>query len=137
MKGTPDPRLIDVRWAQREGFTRVVFDFGGDSGTPMYQVGYAPGPFFNIPGDPVPVAGSHFLHVIAFPGMRFDLSGADIVQTYNGPLVIDINSNSVVQVVFIEDFEANMEWVIGVNNEKPFHVFTLENPTRLVVDIGD
>jgi hypothetical protein len=69
--------------------------------------------------------------------MRFDISGPDPVQTYFGPETIDVGAGSVDQVVFVEDFEASMEWVIGLTGEKPFDVFTLEDPTRLVIDIAD
>ena len=138
MAGSPDARLVDVRTGKHPGFTRVVWEMHGNSGTPAYQVGYAPGPFVDIGGSTVPVAGTAFLHVIFFPAMRHDITDpVDIIQTYLGPEVIDVGVGSVRQVVFIEDFEATMEWAIGLTGQKAFEVFTLENPTRLVIDIED
>jgi len=136
--GAPSARLVDVRTGKHPGFTRVVWEMDGAAGTPMYQVGYAPGPFVNIGGFVVPVAGTAFLHVIFFPGMRHDITDPnDIFLTYLGPEVINVGLGSVQQVVFIEDFEANMEWAIGLTGQQEFKVFTMENPTRLVIDIED
>ena len=136
--GAPAAQLVDVRTGSHPGFTRVVWEMDGTLGTPMYQVGYAPGPFVNIGDVTIPVTGSAFIHVIFFPGMRYNIvDPSDIFLTYLGPETITVNLGSVQQVVFIEDFEANMEWVIGLTGQKPFKVFTLENPTRLVIDIAD
>ena len=136
MVGSPDPRLVDVRWAQRDGFTRVVFDFGGDSGTPMYEVGYSSGPFTDLQGTPVPVAGTAFVQV-NLASTSFDLSGAEVRITYEGPDRIDVSSNSVTEVVVLEDFEGVSTWIIGVTAEKPFQVGTLTDPPRVYVDIQD
>lgn len=138
MAGAPSARLVDVRTGVHPGFTRVVWEMDGSNGTPAYQVAYSPGPFVNIGGFVVPVTGTTFLHVIFFPAMRYDITDPnDIIQTYLGPETIDVGTGSVQQVVFIEDFEANMEWAIGLTGQKAFRVFTLENPTRLVIDIAD
>ena len=137
MDGSPDPRLTEVRTGKHDGFTRIVWEMDGSTGTPMFMVGWAYPPFVNIGGFTVPVDGNAFLHVVFFPAMRWDISGTDPIQTYFGPERLTIAQGSVREVVFVEDFEANMEWVIGLTAEKPFKVFTLENPTRLVVDIGD
>ena len=136
--GAPDARLVDVRTGSHLGFTRVVWEMDGSTGTPMYQVGYTPGPFVNMGEFTIPVTGTAFLHVIFFPGMRHDITDPnDIIQTYLGPEVINVGVGSVQQVVFIEDFEANMEWAIGLTGQQEFKVFTMENPTRLVIDIED
>jgi hypothetical protein len=138
MAGAPSARLVDVRTGSHPGFTRVVWEMDGSDGTPAYQVGYAPGPFVNIGDFTIPVTGTAFLHVIFFPGMRHDITDPDdIILTYLGPEVINVGVGSVQQVVFIEDFEANMEWAIGLTGQQAFKVFTLENPTRLVIDIED
>ena len=138
VSGSPNGNLVDVRTGKHPGFTRIVWEMDGATGTPWYQIGFGTPPFVNIGGFEVPVDGSAFLHVFFFPGMRYDISDpVDIVQTYFGPEVIVVGVGSVEEVVFIEDFEATMEWVVGLTAEKPFHVFTLENPTRLVIDIAD
>jgi hypothetical protein len=136
--GDSDSRLVEVRVGKHPGFTRVVWEMDGSSGTPLYDVGLAAGPFGNVSGNTVPVDGNAFIHVRLFPGMRWDISDPNgIVQTYFGPEEIDVGIGSIVEVVFLEDFEANMEWVIGLTTERPFKVFTLESPTRLAVDVAD
>jgi hypothetical protein len=138
MTGNPNGNLIDVRTGAHTGFTRIVWEMDGDQGTPWYTIGYADPPFADVADDVVPVDGDAFLRVVFFPGMRHDISDpSDIVQTYLGPDTIDVGLGSVVQVVFVDDFEANMEWAVGLTGVRPFHVFTLENPTRLVIDIAD
>jgi hypothetical protein len=135
--GDPAAPLVDVRVGSHPGFTRVVWEMQSATGTPLYTVGYDDPPFANTGEQVIPVDGTAFLRVSFFPGMRFDISGPEAVQTYFGPEAIPVGSGSVVEVVFLDDFEAQMEWVIGLTGEQPFNVFTLENPTRLVVDIGD
>ncbi|MCB2224603.1 MAG: AMIN domain-containing protein [Actinobacteria bacterium] len=138
MAGSPSAQLVDVRVGNHPGFTRVVWEMDGDTGTPMYQVGYADPPFVNTGDQVIPVDGTAFLRVDFFPGMRYDITDPnEIVQTYLGPETIPVGTGAVVEVAFVDDFEAAMEWVIGLTGERPFKVFTLENPTRLVIDIGD
>jgi len=138
MVGSPNGHLIDVLTGKHPGFTRVVWETDGDLGTPMYMVGYANPPFVIIGGFTIPVNGSAFIHVILFPAMRYDITDpSNIFLTYLGSETITVHQGSVQQVVFVEDFEANMEWVIGLTGQKPFNVFTMENPTRLVIDIAD
>ena len=138
MNGTPDGRLVDVRVGAHPGFTRVVWEMDGNLGTPLYIVAYEPGPFENMAGPVAAPAGNAFLKVIFTPGIRWDLTDpGNIIRTYLGSELITVNSGSVREVMFLEDFEANMEWIIGLTGQKPFHAFTMENPTRLVIDISD
>ncbi len=138
--GVLSATLVDVRWAQREeGFTRVVFDFGGTA-VPAYNIRYDPGPFFTTMGEgggEVAVDGNTFILVHITPARRFDLSGDSAVQTYSGPERIDPASASVEEIVFVDDFEAEMIWVIGVSEQKPFAVGTLTGPPRIYIDIAD
>ena len=136
--GTPGGQLADVRAVQRdEGYTRIVFDFTG-TGIPSYRVEYTPGPFTNIAGDDIGVSGTHYLLVTVFPAMRWDITDPNNqFPVYTGPERIGLQTRSVTEVVFVEDFEANLEWVIGVTAEKDFMVGTLVNPPRIYLDIAD
>jgi hypothetical protein len=128
--------LSDVRFQQREeGFTRIVFDFEpGD--VPWWTAEYTAGPFSSIGDEPIPVAGTDFLRIV-LSSTTYDLTGAEVRITYDGPERIAANTNSVTEVVLIDSFEGVSEWVIGVNGNKPFAVGTLTNPPRVYVDIGD
>jgi hypothetical protein len=136
-QGTPYGTLTGVRSAQREGFTRIVFDFGGTDGIPEYDVRYVLPPFRNVADQEVAVAGTAFLRVRVFPASRADLSLPEAPLTYTGPLRFDPGTVSAAEVVFVEDFEAQMIWVIGLDAQRPFAVGTLTNPPRLYVDIAD
>ena len=128
--------LHDVRFQQREaGFTRVVFDFE-EGDVPWWSVGYTAGPFTAISDEPIPVAGTEYLQVV-LGSVGYDLSGTEVRITYNGPNRIAAGTNSVVEVVLIDDFEGISTWVIGVDGMKPFVVGTLTDPPRIYVDIED
>ena len=131
--GTPGPNLTDVRIGDHEGFVRVVFDLNG-AGTPMYIVGYETPPFIATSGDAVPVEGAAFLGVHFSPGIRYDVD--TMVPTYTGDLVLEPGLTPIQQVVFIDDFEAAMYWVIGLDSERPFTVDILQDPLRLVIDVA-
>jgi hypothetical protein len=116
----PDPgKVSDVRFAQREGFTRVVFDFTG--GVPACAVGYA---------DPTTLA------VIVFP---VDIADPFAAGIFDGAGHLDIGTISVVRVDSGGMGGGSGEWQfdIQLTGTRDFHVFTLEDPSRLAIDIAD
>lgn len=129
--------LSEVRVATHDGYDRVVFEFGsGDR--PRVIVRYEDEPAEPGSGQPVDVEGATSLHVIA--QMATDV-GADLYAPgeppYDGPERIEGDATEVVtEVVSLGDFEANMEWAIGVTEEQPFRAEVLTDPLRLVVDVG-
>lgn len=128
--------LHDVRVQQREeGFTRVVFDFE-DGDIPWWSIGYTAGPFTSTSDEPIPIDGAAFLRVV-LSSVGYDLSGAEVRITYDGPERIAAGTNSVVEVVLVDDFEGVSTWVIGVDDMKPFMVGTLTDPPRVYIDIED
>lgn len=129
--------LTGVRIGDHEGYTRIVFDFQ-EPAFPTWDFSYVPGA---IQGMVEPeggwVAGSAFLVARFQPSGTADLSGDEAVMTYDGPRRIDVGQGSVVQLLIIEDFEANLWWAIGLTGEKPFSVGTMTGPPRIYVDIAD
>lgn len=134
--GDPGSALTAVRTGGHTTFTRIVFDFDGD-GTPMYEVGYESGPTFaGFPGgDAVAPDGAAFLVVRIIPGLTYDVD--DFSPTYLGPTSFDPELGSIVEIVFVDDFEADMIWVIGLTGEQGFQVSTRLDPQRLVIDIAN
>ena len=133
-EGSPGPTLTDVRSGDHEGFVRVVFEFTG-TGTPMWDVGYAAPPFTGGgSGENVPVLGSAFLKVHVMPGTRYDIDDGTLV--YTGDTMIDPGLDPIVEIRFVDDFEADMVWVIGLTTERPFTAEVLQDPLRLVIDIA-
>ena len=127
----------DVRTGRQPCADRVVFEFR-DGSAPAFDIEYRTGPFtFGESGQPINVQGSAFL-VITFPhASGVDLSGVDATQTYTGPeSIVPTGLTSVREVRRLEDFEAVLVWVIGIDQMRPFTVGQLTGPPRVYIDIG-
>ena len=56
---------------------------------------------------------------------------------YDGPReLVPTNVESILELEQIENFEGMTAWAVGLDRERSFTVMTLENPTRLVVDVS-
>lgn len=133
--GDPGPYLTDVRVGDHpdDGFVRIVFDLTGE-GQPFYVIGYADPPFLAISGDEVAVDGSAFIHVAISPALTHDVDTFDPVYTGGEELFPGLDP--IVELQFLGDFEATMEWVIGLESDQPFTVVILQDPLRIVIDIA-
>jgi len=128
--------LTDVRLGRNEGFDRVVFEFRRDDTLPGYLVDYRPLPLTADPSDlPLVITGDHGLVVRMQAASRFSMD-TDYALIYPGPSTVTGSANAVTEVVLRGDFEAMLSWVIGVRGARPFRVFTLSGPPRLIVDIA-
>ena len=123
-RGAPHPvtgrdTVSDIRFAQRDGFTRVVFDFTG--GIPACNVGYA---------DP------HTLAVIVHP---IDIANPFAAGIFDGSGQLQVGTISVNRVSAGGMGGGSGEWEfsIDVAGTRAFKVFTLESPSRLAIDIED
>ncbi len=127
--------LEAVRSAGHACIDRVTFEFRAD-GQPGYQVGYEPGPIVQDgSGDPVAVEGAAFLVVRLQPASGFDAGTG--MPTYDGPGRIEPSGpNFITEVVRTGDFEGVLTWVIGLDQQRPFSVSRLDNPSRVYLDIG-
>jgi hypothetical protein len=56
--------------------------------------------------------------------------------TYIGPRSIRPGLPFIREVKFIDDFERNLVWVIGLDQARQFTVHQLSSPDRLVIDVG-
>jgi hypothetical protein len=122
--------------ARHEGYDRVVFEF--TNVVPGYRVEYVEGPLKEDgSGNPVRVAGNHVVVVRMEPASGFDLNTAEGVIVYKGPRRIsgsDAGTSVVRELVRAGDFEAVLNWAIGLEDRVDFRVLTLDSPPRLVVD---
>lgn len=127
--------LEDVRSAAHPCVDRVTFEFRA-AGQPGYQVGYEPGPIVQDgSGDPVAVEGNAFLMVRLAPASGFD-SGTSS-PSYEGPARVEpTGANFITEVVRTGDFEGTLTWVVGVDEQRPFSVFRLQDTSRIYIDIG-
>ena len=118
-----------VRQARHRGYTRIVVDLLG-AGTPHYFAEYVDVPIGDGSGDPITMRGNAFVQ-ISLTGIRYPEDGDK-----KAPLFTD-GLNGVDQIYVTQGFEGVSQVVIGVDSKVPFRVFTLEDPSRFVVDIQE
>jgi hypothetical protein len=128
--------LTGVRVGDHEDYVRIVFDFR-EPASPNWEIGYVPGEIHGMV-DPEGgwVEGDAFLVAKFWPAGTADIREAVPVITYDGPRRIDVGVGSVVQLLVIEDFEAQLWWAIGLTGQRPFRVGTMSDPPRIFVDIA-
>ncbi len=112
--------ITDIRFAQHEGFTRIVFDFDGEVPA-CFVTQQDPSTIsvlvFAVAGDP------------PFAADLFDETGTLVVGT--------------VSVVAVSNGGAgggSGEWTFTITTlspDRPFSIVTLGDPSRLAIDIGD
>lgn len=126
--------LVGVRSSQGPDYDRVVFDLGG-TGTPGWYVDYVRRPRFDGSGKPVPLEGEVYLQVgLRGMGLPFDTGltpyGDDTTR------VPGTGTRGVVEIAPGGVFEGDqLAWIGLTGAERPFRVFALSNPTRVVVDV--
>jgi hypothetical protein len=113
-------------------YDRAVFEFSG-SGIPEILVGPGTPPFTQDPSDlPLAVRGSSFLVVVMHGASMIDPYGA---ISYGGPTDFTPDFPAVSELRAAGDFERVSSWVIGLKGPSCHRVYTLTNPTRLVIDV--
>lgn len=123
--------LTEIRIGQYNGADRTVFQFDGP-GTPGYMVSYVDNPMQQGSGNPLDVPGSAFLQVM-MTGQTIPMD--DSQQEVSRGTVTSPDAPGIRGVHFAGQFEGMGQAIIGLDSERPYSVFTLSNPTRLVVDV--
>jgi hypothetical protein len=126
---TTTPLLKRIRGASHVGYDRVVFEFDGP--VPVnFDVSFVPEIIGDPSGLPVPVIGQALL------GVTFSLAnGHDEDGNVFTDAITTLGLKNVIQVVRSGDFEAVLSFGIGLAKQTQFSVFTLTNPSRVVIDI--
>jgi hypothetical protein len=123
--------LVGVRAATHEGFDRVVFEFAGTE-LPGIHLEYIDRPVRDCgAGHVVPIEGDGWLAVRFYPTNAHDESGAPTA----GPREIAPRLPIVLEIERTCDFEAVVEYVLGVAVPNRYRVIELANPVRVVVDV--
>lgn len=130
--------LVDVAVEALDCSDRIVFSFREAPPGPGFHVSYQPAATAKLEdgsGNPVEIEGSAFLVVRLTPAMGAEFVGEEVVPTYTGPRRFSDNGTRYVrEVVKTGDFEAQVTWVIGVDEERPFT--TSANESALAVELG-
>jgi hypothetical protein len=129
-KGSEVSTLTAVRHAAHPDYDRIVFEFDGP--LPGYKVGYTEPPIQQCgSGETVVVQGDEVLKVNLFPTNAHTEAGQPTVTNRD----VVLSGRNVKQFKSICDFEAVVEWVVGVGIPARFRVLELSGPVRLVVDV--
>jgi hypothetical protein len=133
---SPDAALTvtDIRVGKHDGFDRVVYEFGG-TGTPGWRAEIVSTATQQGSGNPLAVAGQGILQVlIDGSSMPFMTN----VEPYAGPNPLEVENPVVVtEVRDAGIFEGTDQTLIGLTDrDVSYRVYTLTEPTRLVVDIA-
>lgn len=119
-------RVVDIRAAHHPGFDRVVFEFSRRLPSSV-RVRYVDELIGDPSGLPVRIAGRAILAVRFFPTNAVGGSTAPARKAFALP--------NVMTTVQSGDFEAVTTFGIGLAKRTRFHVSTLRNPSRVVIDI--
>lgn len=123
--------LVDVRVAEHPGFDRLVLEFEGE-GEPGWRVGYVEDPARAGSGEAIDLDGDAVLSVVATHVMPNDMAGY-----YDGPQQMDPDTETIDDVFVDGTFEGETAVYLGLDEVAVFRVFTLADPSRLVVDVQD
>jgi hypothetical protein len=129
---TPSPgELADVRAAGQNGYDRITFEFRG--APPNYRVEYVTAPAQCASGAPVPLTGQQ-----AALQVKFTPAAAHNAQSTPTVSQTSINPGmpSIVAAQQTCDFEADVTWVVILNQKVDFRVLALTDPYRLAVDVA-
>ncbi|MEU4386193.1 hypothetical protein [Promicromonospora sp. NPDC023805] len=126
--------VTNVRVAEHDRYDRVVFDLDGTgSGLPGWRVEYVDEATDDGSGHAVQVDGEAILRV-SLSGTANPMDSG--VEEFPGDRIEPDDTESVNEIVYRYWFEGYTTAFLGIDEGKrPFRVFLLENPTRVVVDV--
>ncbi|WP_137725353.1 AMIN-like domain-containing (lipo)protein [Prescottella subtropica] len=126
--------ITDMRIGHHDGFDRVVYQFDG-TGTPGWRTEVVGTVVQQGSGNPIAVAGQGILQVLIDGSAMPFTTG---VEPYAGPNPLEIEKPGIVtEVRDAGVFEGTAQTLIGLTTRGvSYRVYTLEGPTRLVVDVA-
>ena len=128
--GHPELQIEDVRAGSHEGVDRVVVELSG-TGTPNVLAGYTADPRQQASGLPlVPAGNAYFELIIQGVPWSMGLSDADLAKADPS----GVAAGGIQEIADGGIFEADAQYIVGLNAQRPYNLYLLENPTRVVVD---
>lgn len=133
---TADSALVitGLRTGVHEGYDRVVVEFSGE-GMPGWDAAWADEAWTQGKGDPISVEGDHTL-VLRGTGVTMPVMPDQQEIAYTGPWSLAVGGAGIgIGSVYLDGaFEDQFQLVVGTGVTS-YRVFTLTDPTRLVVDV--
>lgn len=124
------PQLVAVRSASHPTYDRVVWEFrGGLPAQRSFQ--YVPELLGDGSGLPTRIAGTAILQVTMSPA---NAHHPDTLQS-TAPSRLVVGLPNVIEVVQSGDYEGYVTYGVGLAKRQSFNVFTLSNPSRIVLDV--
>ncbi len=123
--------LTDIRIGAHDDLDRVVLEFDGPD-VPGWHVGYVDEPIGDPSGILVDVAGTSALQVLVEP-VGYPEDGAN---PYRGPQAVSVAGTvEVREAVLSSIFEGELQLFIGVDELRPFRVYGMTDPARVVIEV--
>jgi len=133
LQAPPVATQTDIRHGAHTDYDRVVFDFVDNS--PGYVIQYVDPPILqDASGLEVEIEGKAFLQVRFSTAQAHDEAGNLTID--EAKLEIMPGLTSVVEIERTGDFEGYVTWVLGLPEELDFRVYDLDDPIRVVIDVG-
>lgn len=125
--------LKDVRMGvhpEQGGWDRIVFEFSGPN-LPPATIGYVASASQCGSGAAVTLKGAAILNVRFSQAASHDSAGQQtfVRKQIPGP------GTTILEALASCDFEGVVSWAVGIKAQQRFKVTTLQNPTRLVIDV--
>lgn len=122
-----------VRAGQHPGYDRVVVQLSGP-GAPGWEADWAQEAHTQGKGDPITPGGENLL-VLRGTGATMPALPEQQQGAYQGPASLPVGGKGVESAYIDLTFEGQYQLVVGAHS-RSYRVFTLESPTRLVVDVA-
>lgn len=122
--------IEDVRAGSHDGFDRLVVELSG-TGSPSVIAGYEADPRQQASGYELRPAGNAYFTLL-IQGVPLSMSADEKIVAKSDPS--GVAAGNIVGVADGGVFEADAQYVVGLNAERPYKLTVLENPTRVVVD---
>jgi hypothetical protein len=129
----PDiPVLTGIRTAAHPAFDRIVLDFSGPR--PQVSSRFVDKLVRDGSGETEELSGAAFAEVQMTPAQAHDDAGN---SSYPGPRKLRTRDlNNVMAIAITGDYEAHLSIGVGMRMQTWIKTFTLDAPTRVVIDVG-
>lgn len=124
-------QLSDVRVGTHDDYDRIVFEY--QNGVPELDITQATPPLLaDASGMELDVDGNAFLQIVMHGATKQTDAGG---SSYTGSTDFTPGYDQLAELIEGGDFEAVNTWYAGLNANACVRAFTLNNPSRIVVDV--
>lgn len=121
------PLVVDLRYARHSTFDRVVVDIQGR--IPGWTIRYSSTHHYDGSGAPVPIRAG--MDLVLFPAYAHFDNGT---SCYDGPRLVRPGFPALKAIAFTGDYEGYVSFAFGLDGRRPYRIFRLHDPQRIVLD---